>query len=262
MAGGWYLECSRGYVPKEEEDLYNSLVRSAPDVCDVVEEPDEDVDVEPPVKVKEKVVPPVKGKKGKKGKNDVPQASTQVTTRSYTRATSQRTSVPDTSTLGSPSAAPSIASPVPIIVAPTPPPPIALSLEPSCAPSVAPSPTPSDAPSEQAPSDQPPIPSESNVTVPSLPRKRRASTFDNSATSSEKPTTLSLIENVDMVEILEVRRKTGTFHPAYNRIQDFLTKVFILSPCIALIYLCCIDDLQIIHFLIFSYSSSSSFILH
>ena len=88
VAGGWYLECSRGYVPKEEEDLYNSLVRSAPDVCDVVEEPDEDVDVEPPVKVKEKVVPPVKGKKGKKGKNDVPQASTQVTTRSYTRATS------------------------------------------------------------------------------------------------------------------------------------------------------------------------------
>ena len=158
LAGGWFLECSRGYVPKEEDDLYNKLVRSAPDVCDVVEELDEDVDVDPPAT--EKVVPPVKGKKGKRGKKgmkDAPQASTQVTTRSYTRATSQRTSVPDTSATGSPSTAPSIAPPVPIFVAPTPPPLTAPLLEPSSAPSVVPSPTPLDAPSKQAPLEQPPI---------------------------------------------------------------------------------------------------------
>ena len=64
LACGWYLECLHGYVLKEEEDLYNSLVHSAPDVCDVLEEPDKDVDVEPPAT--EKVVPPVKGKKGMK----------------------------------------------------------------------------------------------------------------------------------------------------------------------------------------------------
>ena len=52
-------------MPKKEEDLYNNLVCSAPDVYDIVEELDEDVDVEPPAT--EKVVPLVKGKKGKKG---------------------------------------------------------------------------------------------------------------------------------------------------------------------------------------------------
>ena len=231
LAGGWYLECSCGYMPKEEEDLYNSLVRSAPDVCDIVEELDKDVDVEPPPT--ESVVPPVKGKKGKKGKKDTkdaPQASSQVTTRSYTRATSKCTSVLDTSAIGSPSTAPFIAPPVPIFVAPTPPPLIAPLLEPSSAPSVAPSPTPSDAPSKQPPSEQLLIPCESNVTVPSLPRKRRASIFDTSATSTENSTTLSLIENMDVVEVLEVRQKTETLYLAYNRIQAFLAKVCIHFP--------------------------------
>ena len=81
LAGGWYLECLCRYVPKEEEDLYNSLVCSKPDVCNIMEELDKDVDVEPPAI--EKVVPPVKGKNGKKGEKgmkDAPQASTQVTT--------------------------------------------------------------------------------------------------------------------------------------------------------------------------------------
>jgi hypothetical protein len=27
-AGGWYLDCSRGFVPDVEESLYNSLVTS------------------------------------------------------------------------------------------------------------------------------------------------------------------------------------------------------------------------------------------
>ena len=209
----------------EEEDLYNNLVRSTLDVCDVVEELDEDVDVElPPT---EKVVLSVKGKKGKKGMKDALQASSLVTTRSYTRATSQRTSVSNTNAIESPSTTPFIAPSIPIFVAPIPPPLIAPSLEPSSALFVALSPTLSNAPLEQAPSEQPPIPCESNVTVPSLPRKRRASTFDTSAMSSENPTTLSLIENVDMVEVLKVHQKTEILHPTYNQIQAFLTKVCI-----------------------------------
>jgi hypothetical protein len=39
-AGGWYLDCSRGFVPDEEESLYSSLVSSAPDVIELEKEPD------------------------------------------------------------------------------------------------------------------------------------------------------------------------------------------------------------------------------
>jgi hypothetical protein len=30
VAGGWYLDFSRGFVPKVEESLYNTLLSSAP----------------------------------------------------------------------------------------------------------------------------------------------------------------------------------------------------------------------------------------
>ena len=30
QAGGWYLDCSRGFVPREEKPLFASLVSSAP----------------------------------------------------------------------------------------------------------------------------------------------------------------------------------------------------------------------------------------
>jgi hypothetical protein len=42
-AGGWYLDCSRGFVPDEEESLYTSLVSSAPEVIELEEEPEEDM---------------------------------------------------------------------------------------------------------------------------------------------------------------------------------------------------------------------------
>ena len=31
-AGGWHLDCSRGFVPDEEESLYSSLVMGMNDV--------------------------------------------------------------------------------------------------------------------------------------------------------------------------------------------------------------------------------------
>jgi hypothetical protein len=37
-AGGWYLDCSCGFVPDEEESIYSSLVSSAPDVIELEEE--------------------------------------------------------------------------------------------------------------------------------------------------------------------------------------------------------------------------------
>ena len=175
VAGGWYLDCSRGFVPEEEEPLYNSLVSSAPEVIELEEEPEEDENPAPPAIDKE--VAPVKAKgKGKRV------ASSQVSTRSFTKASVQRT--PATTVVGSPTATPS-------------------------------------APSR----DHVPAPSHSGVTIPSVPRKRKAVAPDTSATSSEKSSSLSLIENVDMGELIEDLMRSKVPPPAYRRIQEFLTKV-------------------------------------
>ena len=56
MAGGWYLDCFRGFVPDVKEPLYNSLVCFAPEVIELEEEPDEDTNPALPTNDKE-VVP-------------------------------------------------------------------------------------------------------------------------------------------------------------------------------------------------------------
>ena len=105
VAGGWYLDCSRGFVPEAEESLYSSLVSSAPEVLELEEEPEEDHNP-PPAIVKE--IGSAKGKgKGKRV------ASSQVSTRSYTKASVQRTAAPATTVVGSPSAIPQDLVPAP-----------------------------------------------------------------------------------------------------------------------------------------------------
>jgi hypothetical protein len=53
--------------------------------------------------------------------------------------------------------------------------------------------------------------------------------LDTTATSSESPNTLSLIENVDMVQLMLDSEVAGGPLPAYTRIQEFIAKVCIFS---------------------------------
>jgi hypothetical protein len=144
----------------------------------------------------EKDVAPVKGKG--KGRKLVPLASSQVSTRSFTKASVQRTVAPATTVVGSPSAAPSAPHP-----------------------------------------NLAPVPSHSGATIPSVPRKRKAVAPDTTATSSERSSSLFLIENVDMGELIEDLMKTKVPPPSYRRIQEFLTKVC-FSFCVFVI-LCNFD---------------------
>ena len=106
VAGGWYLDCSRGFVPDVELGLYNILVGSAPEVIEFEEEPEEDIPA--PQSIHKDVVP-VKSKS--KGRKLNPKSSSQVSTRSYTKASVQRTVAPATTVVGSPSATPSAPAP-------------------------------------------------------------------------------------------------------------------------------------------------------
>ena len=184
-ACGWYLDCSRAFVPDVEEALYGSLVNSGPDVIELDEEPDEPTPAPPSV---EKDVAPVKGKG--RGKKVLAHASSQVSSRSNAKPSVQRNVVPATTVIGSPTKTPSAALANPVVA-----------------------------------------PSHSGVTIPSVPRKRKAVAPDTSATSSEISSTLSLIENVDMAELIEELRNTKVPPPAYRRIQDFLIKVCVLLFC-------------------------------
>jgi hypothetical protein len=107
VGGGWYLDCSRGFVPEVEEALFSSLVSTAPEVIELEEEPEEDEDPAPPTIVKE--VGSAKGKgKGKRV------ASSQVSTRSYTKASVQRTAAPAATVVGNPPTTPSAHPPEPV----------------------------------------------------------------------------------------------------------------------------------------------------
>jgi hypothetical protein len=68
-------------------------------------------------------------------------------------------------------------------------------------------------------------PFHSGAAIPSVPRETKAVAPDTSVTSSERSSSLSLIENVDMGEFIENLMKTKVYPPAYRRIQEFLTKV-------------------------------------
>jgi hypothetical protein len=167
VVGGWYLDCSRGFVPEVEEALYSSLESSAPEVIELEEEAEEDENPGPPPIVKK--VGSAKGKgKGKRV------ASSQVSTRSYTKASVQRTPVPVATVVGSSLATPSAIAP-----------------------------------------DFVPAPSHSGKTLPSVRRKRKALAPDTSATSFEKLSSLALIENVDMGELIEELMRTKVPPPAY-----------------------------------------------
>jgi hypothetical protein len=183
QAGGWYLDCSFGFVPPEEKPLFSSIVSSAPEEINVpFEEPDL-VEVPPP---------PPKAPKGKgRAKNAPIQATSNLPTRS-----AAKTPLPKPSLLQSPSGTPSIA--------------------------------PSPAPSASRPQTID-TPSHSGTTFLSLPRKRKAALLDTTATSYESPNTLSLIENVDMVQLMLDSEVAGGPLPAYTRIQEFIAKVCIFS---------------------------------
>jgi hypothetical protein len=172
-------------VPDEEEFLSSSLVNSAHEVIELEEEPEEDI---PAPQSIEKDVAPFKGKG--KGRKVVSHASSQVSTRFYTKASVQRIVAPATTVVGSPTATPS--APVLNHVA---------------------------------------APSQSGTTIPLVPRRRKVLAPDTSANSSERPSILLLIENVDMEELIEDLMKTKVPPPAYHRIQDFLTKVCISFSC-------------------------------
>ena len=107
--GGWYLDCSRGFVPDAETKLYNNLVSSALEVIEVEDEPEEDNPTPPS---NEKNVASVKGKG--KGRKLVPLASSQVSTRFFTKALVQRTVGPATTMVGSPTVTPYAPLPSPI----------------------------------------------------------------------------------------------------------------------------------------------------
>ena len=171
VAGGWYLDCSRGFVPESEEVLYSDLVSSAPEVIELEEEPEEEEIPPPPTIVKEF------GSAKGKGRKLNPHASSQVSTRSYNKASVQHTVAPATTVVGSPTATPS--APAPDAVA---------------------------------------APAHSGATNPSVPRKRKVIAPDTSATSSEKSSSLSLIENVDMEDLIEDLMKSKIQPPAYRRI--------------------------------------------
>jgi hypothetical protein len=188
---GWYLDCSRAYVPDEEEALYNNLVNSGPDVIELDEELEEPTPAPPSV---EKVVAPVKGKG--RGKKAQALASSQVSSRSNAKSSVHRNVAPATTVVGSPTGTPSAALANPVVA-----------------------------------------PSNSGVTIPSVPRKRKAVAPDTSATSSDMSSCLSLIENVDMGELIEDLMKTKVPPPAYRRIQDFLTKVCVHSYCFILSFI-------------------------
>ena len=64
-----------------------------------------------------------------------------------------------------------------------------------------------------------------------MPHKRKVVAPDTYATSSERSSSLSLIENVDMGELIEDLMTTKIPPPAYRRIQEFLTKVCVPSYC-------------------------------
>ena len=42
VASGWYLDCSRGFVPNVEKPLYNNIVCFAPKIIELEEESEED----------------------------------------------------------------------------------------------------------------------------------------------------------------------------------------------------------------------------
>ena len=197
-AGGWYLDCSRGFVLGEEKLLFPSLVSSGPDENIVTFEEPDIVELLPS--------PPKAPKRKGRAKKTATQAFSQVVTRSVSK-----TPVEPPTFLRSPSSALSVV------------------------PTVVPSDTPSTFGSQSII-----IHSHSGTSLLSLPRKRKAALLDTSATCSESPSTLALIENVDMVQLMLDSELAGGPFPAYTRIQEFIANVCIFP----------VDIFQVFFFLV------------
>ena len=192
MAEGWYLDYSSGFVPIEEKPLYDIIVSGAPDEVVHVELDIEEIKPPPPP-FNVKVSPTPKGK----AKNPAKPSTIHMTTRFATKA-----STPYTSVVGNPSISPSVApcATLPLTLSTMP---LGLVF----------------------------APSQSDVFTLHVSRKRKAVAPDTFATSSGMPFSYSLIENVDMGEFIEDLMKTKVPPLAYRRIQEFLTKVYILFFC-------------------------------
>ena len=94
------------------------------------------------------------------------------------------------------------------------------------------------------PQDLVPAPSHSGLTIPPVPRKRKAIAHETSATSLEKSSSHVLIENVDMGELIEDLLRTKVHRLAYRHIQEFHTKVSLTFNCF------CIQSIYLIIFFI------------
>ena len=94
-AGGWYLDCSRGFVHGEEKPLFASLVRSAPEENIVTFEEPDIVELPPPPKASQEK---------DRAKKTATQASSQVVIRF-----ASKTPIGPPTFLPSPSSAPSVA---------------------------------------------------------------------------------------------------------------------------------------------------------
>ena len=75
--------------------------------------------------------------------------------------------------------------------------------------------------------------------------------MDTSATSSESPTTLALIKNMDMVQLMLDSDIAGCPLPAYTYIQEFIAKVCMFSV-----------GIDQIHFRLDCFFSSSFFLMN
>ena len=92
------------------------------------------------------------------------------------------------------------------------------------------------------------VSSHSGAIIPFMPRKRKVLAPDTSVTSSKRSSSISVIENVDMEELIEDLMKTKVPPPTYRYIQEFLTKVSILFFCL----LHSFYEIEHLFFLIFS----------
>lgn len=75
-------------------------------------------------------------------------------------------------------------------------------------------------------------PSHNDVSILYMLHRRRAIASDTFATSLERPSFISLIENVDMGKFIEDLMKTKFLPLAYYRIHWFLTKICVPIFCI------------------------------
>jgi hypothetical protein len=99
VAGDWYLDCSHKFVPEVKESLYNNLVGFVPHVIELEKELEED-NPAPPSNEKDVALVKDKGR----GRQVLVHASSQVSTRSYTKTSIQRIAALATTVVGSPTA--------------------------------------------------------------------------------------------------------------------------------------------------------------